>query len=103
MTDTNYIGGIVKILEEPKQKIVSTNILVVTFRAQLPQIRKTKVVTLTFWGDLANDVMNYYKMNDYILIEGYLSFYQKRTKNLSFKREKKVHINILRVYPFLLK
>ena len=95
MTDTNYIGSIVKILETPNQKFFNNNISVTKFRVQLPQVRNTKVVNLVFWGNLARDVANYYKINDYILIEGYLSLTQQQTS-------KKVEITVLKVYPFLL-
>ena len=97
MTDTNYIGCIVKILETPKQKIVKNNIVTTKFRVQLPQIRNqtTTIAKLTFWGNLARDVLEYYKVNDYIIIEGYLSLSKK-------KKSKKVEITVLKVYPFFL-
>jgi len=98
MGDTNYIGGIVKILEPPKQKILKNKILVTKFRAQIPQIRNSRIVTLSFWGNLARDVTTYYKVNDYLIIEGYLSIRNK--KNL---KSKKIEITVLKVYPFLLK
>lgn len=102
MGDTNSIGGIVKILEAPKQKIFNQNIPVTQFRAQFPQVRNTLIVNLTFWGNLARDVANYYKVNDYILIEGYLSLRDKQTFNLTLQMSKKVEITVLKVYPFLL-
>jgi len=102
MSDTNSIGGIVKILETPKQRIFNQNIPVTQFRVQFPQVRNTLVVTLTFWGNLARDVANYYKINDYILIEGYLSFREKQSLNLTIQMSKKVEITVLKVYPFLL-
>ena len=97
MTDTNYIGCIVKILETPKQKIVPNKIVTTEFRVQLPQIRNqtTTIAKLTFWGNLARDVLEYYKVNDYIIIEGYLSLSKK-------KKSKKVEITVLKVYPFFL-
>jgi len=97
MTDTNYIGCIVKILETPKQKIVTNKIVTTEFRVQLPQIRNqtTTIAKLTFWGNLARDVVEYYKVNDYIIIEGYLSLSKK-------KKSKKVEITVLKVYPFFL-
>ena len=95
MTDTNYIGSIVKILETPTQKFFNNNISVTKVRVQLPQVRKTKIVNLIFWGKLARDVANYYKTNDYILIEGYLSLAYQQTS-------KKIEITVLKVYPFLL-
>ena len=102
MADTNYIGGVVKILETPRQKIFDNNILVAKFRVQFPQLQNTRVINLTFCGNLARDVINYYKVNDYILIEGYLSLHNQRIRNLAFPKFKKVNITVLRVYPFLL-
>ena len=62
MTDTNYIGCIVKILETPKQKIVTNKIVTTEFRVQLPQIRNqtTTIAKLTFWGNLGRDVLEYF-------------------------------------------
>ena len=102
MNDTNYIGGIIKILETPKQEILENNLVVTKFRAQIPQLRNTKIVTLNFWGNLARDVKTYYKVNDYLLIEGYLSIQDKKNSNLIVLKSKKVEITVQKVYPFLL-
>ena len=102
MNDTNYVGGVVKILETPKQKILKNNILITKFRAQIPQFRNTRIVTLTFWGKLANDITTYYKVNDYIIIEGYLSIRDKKISNLIILKSKKIEITVLKVYPFFL-
>jgi Single-strand binding protein family len=102
MSDTNYIGGIVKILEKPKQRVLNSKIPIVKFRAQLPQVRNSKIVSLTFWGNLARDVTKYYKVNDYIIIEGYVSLRDKGIVNIKNQKTKKVEITVLRVYPFLL-
>jgi single-stranded DNA-binding protein len=99
MNGTNYIGGSVKILETPKQKKLKNNILVTKFRAQFPQRRKTRIVTLTFWGKLSRDVSTYYKKNDYLLIEGYLSIRNRKTLNLKPSRFKKIEITVLKLYP----
>ena len=102
MNDTNYIGGVVRILERPKQKMLKNNILLTKFRAQIPQLRDTRVVSLTFWGNLAHDIPTYYKMNDYLIIEGYLSLRNNKSFNLMIQKSKKIEITVLRVYPFLL-
>lgn len=94
MTDTNYIASIVRVLETPKEIIIKNNIAVAEFRVQIPQLRKTKIVNLVFWGNLARDVAQYYKVNDYILIEGYLALPKTKTG-------KKAEIVVLKVYPFL--
>ena len=87
MSDTNSIGGLVKILETPKQKIINNNIFVTRLRVQFPEVRKNCIVNLTFWGNLARDVARYYKINDYILIEGYLSLSSNGTRQIEpFKK-----------------
>jgi single-stranded DNA-binding protein len=101
MGDANLVGGIVKILEAPKQQIFNPNIAVTRFRVQFPQVRNTSVVHLTFWGNLARDVASYYKTNDYILIEGYISLRDKKNLNNSISKSKKVEITVLKVYPFV--
>jgi single-stranded DNA-binding protein len=102
MSNTNYIGAIVKILETPKQKIITNNNLVVTFRVQISQVRQTRILKLVFWGNLARDVTNYYKINDYILIEGYLALSSKLNSDITTKPLKNIEITVLKVYPFLL-
>jgi hypothetical protein len=97
MTDTNYITGIVRILEIPKKRIVKNNISVTEFRAQLPQFRNKRIVKLTFWGNLARYVTDSFKVNDYILIEGYIKLSKTKTQT-----SKKVEITVLKAYPFLL-
>ena len=102
MGDINSIGSVVRILETPQQKIVNGNILYTCFRVQFPQVRKNLIVHLTFWGNLARDVATYYKTNDYILIEGYLSLHDKQFNNIILQKQKKVNITVFKIYPFLL-
>ena len=102
MNNTNYISGVIKILETPKQKMLKNNILLTQFRAQIPQFRNTRLVTLKFWGNLARDVAMYYKINDYLIIEGYVSLRDKQNSSLTSYRSKQVQITVLKVYPFLL-
>ena len=99
MGDTNFIGGIVRILETPKQSAISKTILFTSFRAQFPQVRKNYVVHLKFWGNLARDVANYYKTDDYILIEGYLSCANSQSFNSTNRKSKKIEITVLKIYP----
>jgi single-stranded DNA-binding protein len=105
MSDTNYIGTIVKILEKPKNKTIENNISITEVRAQLPKIRTRKngIIKLIFWGKLAVDFQEYYKTNDYIMIEGYLSVQTKPISNLMKQNLKKVEVTVFKVYPFLLK
>ena len=100
--DMNYIGGIAKILEMPKQIFLDNNIIITTVRVQLPQLRNTQVVKLTFWGNLARDINDFYKTNDYVIIEGYISCKNELQLNLNSQVSKQIEITVLKVYPFLL-
>ena len=102
MGNTNSIGGVVKILESPKQKTLQNNISVTQVRVQFPQVRNNCIVHLKFWGNLAHDVATYYKINDYILIEGYLSLKDKQIISSSGQMMKQLEITVLKIYPFLL-
>lgn len=92
MTSINYLVGIVKILESPKQEFFDNGILVTRCRGQLPLVRNANIIELTFWGNLAEDIVSYYKAGDYLMIEGYLSL---RTNNLA----KKTEVSVSKVYP----
>ena len=102
MNQTNHIVGVVKILEIPKQKTINDETSIVKIRVQLSQIRSTKIITLTFWDNLAYDIINYYKVNDYLLIEGFLCLRSKKSLDLKMKSAKKVEITVLQIYPFIL-
>jgi single-stranded DNA-binding protein len=97
MNGTNYVGGIVKILETPKQKKLKNNGFAVSCRVQFAQDKNTRILTLRFWENLARDLVTYYKKNDYLLIEGYLSFRNK--KNVSSTKAKRIEITVIKLYP----
>ena len=102
MGSTNYFSTIVKILENPKKTTSQKNTPISRFRAELPQIRKNKVIHLVFWGNLANHVSTYYQKNDYLIIEGYLSIRHNKSNNLLKKNFQKIEIAVLKIYPFFL-
>ena len=103
MGDTNYFSGIVKVLENPGQTFFNDKVPVTTLRVQISQTRYNRIISLVFWGNLAREVKTYYQINDYILIEGYLSIRIKKNINLTTKNSKEVTVTVLKVYPFLLK
>jgi hypothetical protein len=43
MGDTNYVGSIVKILENPIQKLLTDTVVRTEFRVQIPQVRNRKI------------------------------------------------------------
>ena len=94
----NYISCIIQILEIPIVESDDNNIEMVQFKVQFPYTRNKLqspiIINSIIWGDLAYDIANYYQVNDYALIEGYLS--------LPFNNQKKtITISITKLYPFL--
>ena len=49
---------------------------------------------LLIWGNLGEDVIKYYKINDYILIEGFISFRKKKINN-----NQEIKISVSKIYP----
>jgi len=103
MGNLNYIGGIVKILEIPSSSQLSSNGLVLRFRAQLAVCHETyyhPTITLIVWGDLKHKILGSYKVNDYILIEGHLLIQPLKFQHFF---EKQVQINITKIFHFSFK
>ena len=102
MTGTNLVSGVVKILETPRQTLVNKTVSITEFRVQVPQFKNSQIIDVVFWDNLGKDVMSYYKLNDYIIIEGYLSIQNSDDSNLVTLKSKRIQITALKVYPFLL-
>ena len=98
MTDTNYIGSVVKILEKPIQTIRNDKIIRTDFRVQLVQVRNIQIAYLVFWGNVGQEIINNYQLNDYIMIEGYLSLSYKTDNKLVKRSLKKAQITVLKAY-----
>nr|UQS76216.1 hypothetical chloroplast RF41 [Haslea ostrearia]WAJ48312.1 hypothetical protein DMDDKFKA_00116 [Haslea ostrearia] len=101
MVNTNYIGIIVKILEIPKYKIVGKNCQATKFRAQFQNKNQNKILELICWGTLASELKDFYKINDYVLVEGYL--FQSGLWNKDFPNQKLVKVKVVKIYPYLSK
>tara|TARA_B110000908_G_C9850087_1_gene269498 strand:- start:56 stop:346 length:291 start_codon:yes stop_codon:yes gene_type:complete len=59
------------------------------------------VCKLSFWGRPAYEILKYYKTNDYVLVEGYISFRQSTFEKFDITTN--IEISIFKVYPFALK
>ena len=105
MQSPSYFFGVVKILEKPQKKIFNDKIIILQIRALVPQLRKTnssKIVLLTFWKSLTSDTKNYYQVNQYMLIEGYVLVNFKKSLTSIPSTSKKVIITVLKGAPFSL-
>jgi len=103
----NYSSFIVKIVEGPTRENLKNDIPVTDMLVKFSQIRDKKSLE-TFqvfvWGNLAEDVVEYYKINDYIIIEGYISLNRNFSKNIVFPmntRNNPVQISVRKIYPFI--
>lgn len=98
MPDTNFIGSIVKILEAPNQKSLANNLFITTVRVQFPQVRENSIVCLKFLGTIGKDIIKHSKVNDYILIEGYLKLKNQKLSNRSSQKRNQIEITVLRIH-----
>lgn len=74
MADTNYFSGIVRLLENPKEKKIDNNDYVVKICAELPhRVKNSQLINMLILGKQATEVIEYYDIKDYVLIEGYIS------------------------------
>lgn len=98
----NISSFIVKIISVPKQSLIETNISVVEAQVQFPNTRKKNFLDqfkVVSWGDLSEELINYYTIGDYIIIQGIISFEQPKNKT-QYKKETK--FTVVNLYPFLL-
>jgi single-stranded DNA-binding protein len=99
----NYIGGIVRVLELPTLKLDKNHIPFTKFRVELAQLRNKQVriiLNILAWGNLAEDVVKYYRVHDYILIEGFLSIRKSESKK-SDKIEF-LQVSLYKIFPVFL-
>ena len=50
------------------------------------------LIKVKIWGDLAYQVKEFYKLNDYLIVEGFISL----------QNQKFIDMSVQRIYPFLL-
>jgi Single-strand binding protein family len=98
----NSCSFIVKIVSTPEKRLIRDDISVVETQVQFAKLRKKKSFDqfqISIWGNLGLDFLKYYKVEDYIIIKGILSFKQKKVGN-RFQKEPKM--TVIKLYPFLL-
>jgi hypothetical protein len=101
----NYSSFIVKIIEKPIQTFFDNTNSVTQFVVQIPQLKNNDdniIMRVIIWGKLGYDIIKYYQINDYIIIEGYLSIRENSFNQLTIGTSKKVEVSIYKIYPFIL-
>lgn len=94
----NYCNLIAKIIKLPVKSYCENNIDVVEILVKFSPVKRGKgieVLNLQIWGNLAQDFLKFYKINDYIIVEGFLAS-QKNKRNTC------TQISVRKVYPYVL-
>jgi single-stranded DNA-binding protein len=102
----NYVILAAKVIKNSGQSFFSDGTSLTELTVQLPQVRKNNnniIVQVSIWGKLSYDVVKYYKPNDYIIIEGYISIRNINTDRVVNLLDKQVEISVFKLYPLLLK
>jgi single-stranded DNA-binding protein len=102
----NYVIFTVKILKNSGQSFFADNTSLTQLTVQLPQIRKNNIkiiFQLSVWGKLSYDVAKYYKSNDYLIVEGYISMRNMNITQSLNSMDKQVEVSVFKVYPLFLK
>ena len=102
----NYAIFTVKVIKNSGQSYFDDGTSLTELTVQLPQVRKnhTKIILqISVWGKLSYDVAKYYKPEDYIVIEGYISVRNINTDRVINLLDKQVEISVFKLYPLLLK
>lgn len=104
----NYASFIVKIVKRPKKSFFQNNIVVTTMLVEYVPTRKKKLnIENTFqiliWENLSYETVKYYKPDDYIFIEGYISLrpgFSIHTQTSQL--DKKIEVSVFKHYPLFL-
>ena len=98
----NYSTFVVKLVEISQQSFFNDNNSVIEILVKFPTIRSSNQAStfrILVWGDLASNIVKYYCVNDYVIIEGYISL--KDFVSNSLNSDKQVEISVFKIYPFV--
>ena len=98
----NYATLLIKIITKPEQNFFDNDITATEFIGKFYQYRKNyyTLCKISVWGNLAYDLVRYYQVNDYLIVEGYLVLKDSILEELNIKTN--IEIIACKVYPFAL-
>lgn len=98
----NYSTLIIKIIAKPTQSFFDNKISVTELIGKFYQYRNNKftICKVSIWGPLAYDLNKYYKVNDYAIVEGYISVRESVFEDLNLKTT--IEISASKTYPLVL-
>lgn len=101
----NSISGLFRILEFSTQYLNNNQTCYTKLTVDLMNNQfKSDILELSIWGNLANFIIEYYTVNDFIIAEAYLSrntpfLYSQDNK---IKKAQVVTLTVINIYPVLL-
>ena len=97
----NYTTCIFKLLAKPKHSTYEKKISIARTEVlgQFYQFRSNSqtICNISIWGKAAYEILKYYKKNDYILAEGYISL--KKTEFEKLNTKTIVELSVFKIYP----
>ena len=98
----NYTSFIIKIISNPQYTLSKQKIPLTEALGKFYQFRNNPhtICKLSFWGRSAYEILKYSKTNDYVLVEGYLSFRQFTFEKFDITTD--IEISVFKVYPLAL-
>ena len=98
----NYTNFIVKILSKPEKSSFENDISVTELIGKFFQFKTgdQNICKLSIWGNLAHDSIQYYNVNDYLIIEGYVSLRKSIFEESEITTD--IEISVFKIYPFSL-
>lgn len=83
---------ILKINEEPGEENYNKTIQLLEVKAGFTYNKKNKLyfenINLLIWGNQIDNILKYYRKNDYVVVEGFLTTYLDSNINVLKKKKK---------------
>ena len=104
----NYGIFFVKILRPPEQSFFEDDTSLTEVWVQFSRCTYSKKTyygnfKISAWGDIAYDLSKFYNVNDYLMIEGVLSFTPNYANNYYRKNDKQINFTVRKLFPVFLK
>lgn len=98
----NYATCLIKIVSKPEQTFFNNDISYTQFIAKFYQYKNNQntLCKISVWGNLSYDMVRYYQLNDYVIVEGYVLIQDSNVHDINIKTI--IEIVACKIYPFAL-
>jgi len=101
----NFSAFIIKIIDQPEQSFFKEGIAVTEIRVKFTgnkiTINSNNTFNISIWVKSSFDITKNkdYKINDYFIIEGYISLRDNHSNIKTDSRSKHIEVSVLKIYP----